>query len=272
MRERTVSRRFECRVARARQVLDTRRRAASKRLCTTTSETRSRSKYVLSARRANSGDISSTSSGSVVQQQESVSTSQSPPSALSSNSSMVSQLVFSLSVVACALSVAMAGLLITFIPAIKSMKQAAEEIAFLARTLREEMPDTLATLRLSGVEISDCVEEIGELSNDLTRGLRTSARTIAATSGAVKEGAYYVKDNVYPVVKEKVVPAATSTMKTVLKKRADMNNYNKPVVAIAASRTAKVIKGIRSLIVAREVYNAVDGGQSEEDVNVRGGE
>ena len=216
MRESTVSRRFECRVARARQVLDTRRRAASKRLCTTTSETRSRSKYVLSARRANSGDISSTSSGSVVQQQESVSTSQSPPSALSSNSSMVSQLVFSLSVVACALSVAMAGLLITFIPAIKvgrkqlnreslvwvvgycspsfflasknrfffsspfqiqfgnslintfgtslqSMKQAAEEIAFLARTLREEMPDTLATLRLSGVEISDCVEEIGEL-------------------------------------------------------------------------------------------------------------
>ena len=62
------------------------------------------------------------------------------------------------------------------------------------------------------------------------------------------------------------------TMKTVLKKRADLNNYNKPVVAIAASRTAKVIKGIRSLIVAREVYNAVDGGQSEEDVNVRGGE
>ena len=145
-----------------------------------------------------------------------------------------------------------------------------------------------------------------ENSNDLTRGLRTSARTIAATSGAVKEGAYYVKDNVYPVVKEKVVPAATSkcfpkhhfqasmnpsdptmtpsslshhplsvlvgTMKTVLKKRADMNNYNKPVVAIAASRTAKVIKGIRSFIVAREVYNAVDGGQSEEDVNVRGGE
>merc|ERR1712072_566237 len=104
------------------------------------------------------------------------------------------------------------------------MKQAAEEIAFLARTLREETPDTLATLRLSGVEISDCVEEIGELSNDLTRGIRTSARTIAATSGAVKEGAHYVKDNVYPVVKERVVPAATSTMKTVLEKRADMSS------------------------------------------------
>jgi len=142
---------------------------------------------------------------------------------------------------------------------LQSLKQAAEEIALLARVLREETPDTLAAVRLSGVEISDCVEEIGELSNDLTRGLRTSARTIVATSGAVKDGAYYVKDNVYPVVKERVVPAATNTMKTVLRKRADMNNYDRPVVAMAASRTAKVIKGIRSLILARNAYEAVDG-------------
>ena len=43
------------------------------------------------------------------------------------------------------------------------MREAAVEIALLARVLREETPDTLAALRLSGVEISDCVEEIGEL-------------------------------------------------------------------------------------------------------------
>ena len=128
----------------------------------------------------------------------------------------------------------------------------------MARLLREETPDTLAALRLSGVEISDCVEEIGELSTDLTRGLRTSARTIAATSGAVREGAHYVKDSVYPAVKERVGPVAASTMKTVLKKRAGMNNYDKPVMAMAANRTAKAIKGIRSLILAREVYGAVD--------------
>ena len=139
------------------------------------------------------------------------------------------------------------------------MKEAAQEIAFLARVLREETPDTLAAVRLSGVEISD-MEEIGELSTDLTRGLRTSARTIAATSGAVREGAHYVKDNVYPVVKDKVVPAATSTVKTVLTNRADMSNYDKPVIAMAASRTARVIKGIRSLILAREVYGSVRGG------------
>ena len=152
------------------------------------------------------------------------------------------------------------------------MKEAAQEIAFLARVLREETPDTLAAVRLSGVEISDCVEESGELSTDLTRGLRTSARTIAATSGAVREGAHYVKDNVYPVVKDKVVPAATSTVKTVLTNRADMSNYDKPVIAMAASRTARVIKGIRSLILAREVYGSVRGGSGSAAGEDKGSE
>ena len=173
---------------------------------------------------------------------------------------LVSQLVFSVSVIACSLSVATAALIFSFIPAVKSLKQAAEEMALLARVLREETPDTMAALRLSGVEISDCVEEIGELSTDLTRGIRTSARTIAATSGAVREGAHYVKDNVYPAVKEKVVPVATSTVKTVLRKRADMSNYDRPVVAMAASRTAKVVKGLRALLLAKDAYQVVGGG------------
>jgi len=184
----------------------------------------------------------------------------SPRAALGANTSLVSQLVFSVSIIACSLSVAIAALLFTFIPAIKSFKRAADEIALLARLLREETPDTLATLRLSGVEVADCVEEIGELSNDLTRGLRQSARTIAATSGAVKGGAHYVKDNVYPVVKERVVPVAANTMKTVLDKRAGMKNYDKPIVAMAASRTGKIIKGLRGILLARDVYRSVGGG------------
>jgi hypothetical protein len=53
-------------------------------------------------------------------------------------------------------------LLLVLFP-MQSLREAATEIALLARVLREETPDTLAALRLSGVEISDCVEEIGEL-------------------------------------------------------------------------------------------------------------
>merc|ERR1719181_818931 len=98
-------------------------------------------------------------------------------------------------------------------------------MALLARVLREETPDTMAALRLSGVEISDCV-----------------------------------KDNVYPAVKEKVVPVATSTVKTVLRKRADMSNYDRPVVAMAASRTAKVVKGLRAFLLAKDAYQVVGGG------------
>jgi hypothetical protein len=95
-----------------------------------------------------------------VQQQE-VSTSDTQ--IFNASPSLVSQLVFSVSVIACSLSVAIAALMFRLLPAIKSLREAATEIALLARVLREETPDTLAALRLSGVEISDCVEEIGEL-------------------------------------------------------------------------------------------------------------
>jgi hypothetical protein len=49
-------------------------------------------------------------------------------------------------------------------------------------------------------------------------------------------------------------------MKTVLEKRADMNSYDKPVIAMAASRTARVIKGIRTLMLTRDIYDTVGVG------------
>jgi hypothetical protein len=49
-------------------------------------------------------------------------------------------------------------------------------------------------------------------------------------------------------------------MKTVLEKRADMNSYDKPVIAMAASRTARVIKGIRTLMLTRDIYDSVGVG------------
>ena len=55
---------------------------------------------------------------------------------------------------------------------------------------------------------------------------------------------------------------ATGTMKTVLEKRADMSSYDKPVIAMAASRTARVIKGIRTLMLTREIYDTVPRGGS----------
>jgi hypothetical protein len=49
---------------------------------------------------------------------------------------------------------------------------AADEIANLAASIREEVPDTLAAVRLSGMELTDCLEEVGELTAEVGSGVK----------------------------------------------------------------------------------------------------
>jgi hypothetical protein len=69
-----------------------------------------------------------------------------------------------LSFVAVALSGALAACLLAAIPTLLSMKRMADELALLAATVREEVPDTAAAVRLSGLELSDAFEEVGGLT------------------------------------------------------------------------------------------------------------
>ena len=46
-------------------------------------------------------------------------------------------------------------------------------------------------------------------------------------------------------------------MKTVLENRAGMDNYHRPAIAVAASRTARVIRGLRGLAATNQVYQTV---------------
>lgn len=174
------------------------------------------------------------------------------------------QLALCASWAACALSAAVFAAIIAAVPVLRAFREAAIEVALLARTLREETPDTLAAVRLSGVEVADCVEEIGELSADLTRSIRTSARAVAATGGVVADGAQAVgrtvKTRVVPAVKTHVVPAASKTVKGVLHHRASIRDYHKPAMAVAAGRTAAVIRAARTLLVARRAARGVTGG------------
>eukprot|EP00877_Chromochloris_zofingiensis_P010389 jgi/Chrzof1/5603/Cz16g08240.t1 len=55
------------------------------------------------------------------------------------------------------------------------------------QVVETELPDTAASMRLSGLELSDCVQEVGELSDELTSGLRASARLLSATEQGIKQ-------------------------------------------------------------------------------------
>lgn len=43
---------------------------------------------------------------------------------------------------------------------------------------REELPDTMAAVRLSGMEISDLTMELSDIGQGLTQGVRSSTRAV----------------------------------------------------------------------------------------------
>jgi hypothetical protein len=92
------------------------------------------------------------------------------------------------SVVACLGSVVLCVLMIVAVPALMSMKRAMEEMEVLVRSLQDELPDALAAVRLSGLEIADAVEEVSGLGSDLTAGIRASARALVDAEGGIRQG------------------------------------------------------------------------------------
>ena len=61
------------------------------------------------------------------------------------------------------------------------------EIRRLSKALREEIPETAAILRLATMEAADCLEEYSGLGQDLTAGLRSSARLLSSAEEASRE-------------------------------------------------------------------------------------
>lgn len=68
------------------------------------------------------------------------------------------------------------------------------------QTLEMELPDTAASLRLSSLELSDCMSELGALGNDVSSGVRSAARVVSATEAGVKQGVELVGAAVVPAL------------------------------------------------------------------------
>lgn len=83
-----------------------------------------------------------------------------------------------LNVIACATAVSATWLFFAAIPALLAFKKAAESLAKLMDVTREELPDTMAAIRLSGMEISDLTMELSDLGQDITQGVRNSTRAV----------------------------------------------------------------------------------------------
>lgn len=81
-------------------------------------------------------------------------------------------------VAACAVAISATWLFCSAIPTLLSFKRAAESLEKLMDVTREELPGTMAAVRLSGMEISDLTMELSDLGQEITQGVRSSTRAV----------------------------------------------------------------------------------------------
>lgn len=131
-----------------------------------------------------------------------------------------------LGVIAFMMSGALLALLATAIPTLNAMRRAALSLERLADTAREELPGTMAAIRLSGMEISDLTLELSDMSQEISEGVRSSARALrAAEVGIRRMGSF----------------TASETL-SLLQERASMPvEAVKPMVATAAESTWQAV-------------------------------
>ncbi|KAJ7525422.1 hypothetical protein O6H91_17G050300 [Diphasiastrum complanatum] len=116
---------------------------------------------------------------------------------------------------------------------------AAESFGKLADATREELPSTMAAVRLSGMEISDLTMELSDLGQEITAGIRSSTRAVrAAEDGLRRMGSF--------------------TTAVLWQDRTGMpRQLMRPAVALAARNTREAIvqarRLIQNLIVLKQV-------------------
>lgn len=91
-----------------------------------------------------------------------------------------------LNVIACAVAVSASCLFFAAIPTLIAFKKAAESLANLLDVTREELPGTMAAVRLSGMEISDLTMELSDLGQEITEGVRRSTRAVRAAEDGLR--------------------------------------------------------------------------------------
>ncbi|XP_038718803.1 uncharacterized protein LOC120011766 isoform X2 [Tripterygium wilfordii] len=95
--------------------------------------------------------------------------------------------ILALNVIACAAAVSATWLFLSAIPALLAFKSAAESLEKLMDATREELPDTMAAIRLSGMEISDLTMELSDLGQGITQGVRSSTQAVRVAEERLRQ-------------------------------------------------------------------------------------
>ncbi|GAB4835442.1 hypothetical protein Ancab_000349 [Ancistrocladus abbreviatus] len=151
-----------------------------------------------------------------------------PPCVLSSASkfSLSDQAFFLLAFTACTTSVAFTSFVIAATPTLNAMGRAATALSRLTDATREELPSTMAAIRLSGMEISDLILELSDLSKEVSDGITKSTQAVQAAEAGIRQIGSLARQQTISMIQERAnLPIV----------------YLQPVVSGAAKKTSRAV-------------------------------
>ncbi|KAI3980401.1 hypothetical protein MKX01_003940 [Papaver californicum] len=145
-----------------------------------------------------------------------------PVAKLNSNN----QVFFLLAFTAATTSIAFTSLVIAAVPTLYAMGRAAISLSKLADTAREELPSTMAAIRLSGMEISDLTLELSDLSQEIADGVNKSAQAVQAAEAGIRQVGTIARQQAISMIQERANLPVISIQ---------------PVVVGAAKKTSRAV-------------------------------
>ncbi|GMH40420.1 hypothetical protein BSKO_08324 [Bryopsis sp. KO-2023] len=136
--------------------------------------------------------------------------------------------------------------MIAALPTLVAVRRAARRMEVVMVLMEKEMPDTMRALRLSSLEITDCIEEFTDLGSDVVSGVRASASAVVAADRGVRQAAMAVTEGVIPAIKARA-PAARESLEGSLRDRA-RQDYAQPIAKKVGRSTARKVKAARTIL------------------------
>ncbi|KAH6760309.1 chitinase-like protein [Perilla frutescens var. hirtella] len=151
----------------------------------------------------------------------------SPPSLIPGPKlSLSDQAFLLLAFIGCTTSIAFSCLVAAAVPTLFAMRRAAISLSKLADTARDELPSTMAAIRLSGMEISDLTLELSDLSQEIADGVNKSAQAVQAAEAGVRQIGSLARQQTMAMIQERASLPIISLQ---------------PVVAGAAKKTSRAV-------------------------------
>ncbi|KAK3139727.1 hypothetical protein QOZ80_5AG0388840 [Eleusine coracana subsp. coracana] len=110
---------------------------------------------------------------------------------------------FLLTAVAVMTSLAFTSMVAVAIPAMLAMRRAANSFCMLADAAVEELPSTMAAVRLSGMEISDLTLELSDLSHEIADGVSKSAKVAETVEAGIGQMRDIARQQAMSMIKER---------------------------------------------------------------------